>query len=310
MGASRPRGDLPQESNYPQRRRGILLWLLVLGALLLLALLLFGLVRACGTSGSDDEGAGSQGEDTTQEEQASGGADTTGESRAAGEEGGTGAGEAAAAAEIARAQGAEAAAQLQDAQGNPVGTASFADGPNGGAVTVELQQGQRAVTPGEHAIHIHERGDITPDFEAAGEHWNSTDAQHGFDNPEGPHAGDLENIVVNEDGSASYQTTSRLITLAEGANSSLLDSDGSALVIHERADDYQTDPAGDSGDRVAAGIIRAAATGEATVAGETTSGPLPKSGGPAIGSAAVLLPGAALLLGSGILAYAVARRRR
>jgi Copper/zinc superoxide dismutase (SODC) len=139
---------------------------------------------------------------------------------------------------------------------------------------------------------------------------NLTNAQHGFDNPEGPHAGGLENIVVNEDGSASYQATSRLITLAEGADSSLLDSDGSALVIHERADDYRTDPAGDSGDRVAAGIIRAVATGEATAAREITSGPLPKSGGPAIGSAAVLLPGAALLLGFGILAYAVVRPRR
>jgi superoxide dismutase, Cu-Zn family len=280
----------------------------VLGTLLLLALLVFGLVRACGTPGSDDEGAGSQGEDTTQEEEQASSGDTSGESQAAGEEGGIGAEEAAAAVEIARAQGADAAAQLQDAQGNPVGTASFTDVPNGSAVTVELQQGQQAVTPGEHAIHIHERGDITPDFEAAGEHWNPTNAQHGFDNPQGPHAGDLENIVVNEDGSASYQSTSRLITLAGDAESSLLDSDGSALVIHERADDYRTDPAGDSGDRVAAGIIRGAATGEATVAGEMTSGPLPRSGGPTIGS--VLLPAAALLLGSGILAFAVLRRRR
>lgn len=112
---------------------------------------------------------------------------------------------------------------------------------------------------------------------------------------------------MNEDGSASYEMTSGLITLDGGSNS-LLDSDGSALVIHESADDYQTDPAGDSGERVAAGIIREAATGEATAATETTSGPLPKSGGLASGSS-VLLPAAALL-GSGILAYAVVRRRR
>ena len=211
----------------------------------------------------------------------------------------------------AGAQGEQATAQLEDTDGNPVGTANFLEGPQGVTINVTLQPGQRALEPGEHGIHIHEKGDISPDFEAAGEHFNPTNAQHGFNNPQGPHAGDLENIIVNDDGSANYTTTNNRITLSGGENS-ILDSDGSAFVIHQSADDYQTDPAGNSGDRVVAGIIREAATGEATTAGGTTSGPLPKSGGLTIPSGlwpAGLWPAAALLVGSGVLAYAVLRRK-
>jgi len=206
----------------------------------------------------------------------------------------------------AGAQGARASAQLEDTGGNPVGTADFVEEPNGLNIIVNLQPGQQGVEPGVHGIHIHETGDVTPDFEAAGEHFNPTNLQHGFNNPNGPHSGDLENIPVNEDGSASYATTTNLATLSAGPNS-LLDSDGSALVIHAQADDYQTDPSGESGDRDAAGVIREVATGESTAAGDATRGPLPKSGGPTPLSA--LLPAAALVVGSGMLAYAVLRRR-
>ena len=208
---------------------------------------------------------------------------------------------------IAWAQGTNATAQLVDSNGNPVGTAEFVEGPNGLTVTVNLQLGQQAVTPGEHGIHIHRVGSLTPDFEAAGEHFNPTNAQHGFNNSQGPHGGDLENIIVNENGSTSYQTIAPLVTLSGGENA-LLDSDGSALVIHQNADDYQTDPSGESGDRVAAGVIRASATGESTsTAGGMTSGPLPSSGGSIIPS--VFVSAAALLVGSGVLAYALLRRR-
>ena len=200
--------------------------------------------------------------------------------------------------------GGTATAQLEDTEGNPVGTAEFVEGPNGVTITANLQPGQQAVEPGEHGIHFHETGSITPDFEAAGEHFNPTDASHGFNNSEGPHGGDLENIIVNEDGSASYQATAALVTLSGGQNS-LLDSDGSALVIHQSADDYETDPSGESGDRVAAGVITASATGETTTSGEMTGG-LPSSGG---ATPSALLPAAALILGSGILAFAVLRRR-
>ncbi len=208
----------------------------------------------------------------------------------------------------ALAQGAgTATAQLEDTDGNPVGDATFTEGPNGVTINANLQPGQQGVEPGEHGIHIHETGEISPDFEAAGAHFNPTNAQHGFDNSEGPHGGDLENITVNDDGSASYTTTNEGITLSGGQNS-ILDSDGSALVIHQSADDYQTDPSGESGDRVAAGVIRESATGESTAAGGTTSVPLPKSGGLTTLSG-LLLPAAALLVGSGVLAYAILRRR-
>ena len=206
---------------------------------------------------------------------------------------------------VALAQGGgTATAQLEDTDGNTVGDATFTEGPNGVTINANLQPGQQAVEPGEHGIHIHETGSISPDFEAAGKHFNPTNAQHGFNNPEGPHGGDLENITVNPDGSASYTTTDDRITLSGGENS-ILDSDGAALVIHKSADDYQTDPSGESGDRVAAGVIRDSATGETTTREMTTPGgkeKLPSSGGAnillpaAIGAIAVVILGFDLLL--------------
>ena len=112
---------------------------------------------------------------------------------------------------------------------------------------------------------------------------------------------------MNDDGSASYTTTTDRITLSSGSNS-ILDSDGSTLIVHAGSDDQETDPTGETGGRVIAGVIREAATGESTAAGGTTSAPLPKSGGLATLSG-LLLPAAALLLGSGVLAYAILRRR-
>ena len=104
---------------------------------------------------------------------------------------------------IAGAQGPNATAPLEDSDGNPVGTAEVVEGPNGLTLTVNLQPGQQAVTPGEHGIYVHMVGSVTPDFEAAAEHFNATNAQHGFNNPQAPHGGDLENMIVNEHGSAS-----------------------------------------------------------------------------------------------------------
>ena len=193
----------------------------------------------------------------------------------------------------AKAQNAPTAtAQLQDNEGNSAGTATFVETPQGVQITVKLTGG---VEPGVHGLHIHETGDLSSsDFESAGDHFNPTDAEHGFDNPNGPHAGDLENITVNEDGTATYQTTNDRITLSEGSNS-ILDEDGSALVVHEMTDDYSTndDPQsgpGMSGDRAVAGVV------EAGGAGQT----LPDTGGislvPVAAAALLVLAGTGLLV--------------
>jgi superoxide dismutase, Cu-Zn family len=194
----------------------------------------------------------------------------------------------------ALAQGApRATADLEDADGNPVGTAEFVETPRGVEVSVEVEGG---IEPGEKGIHIHETGSIEPDFEAAGDHFNPTDAQHGLENPEGPHAGDLENIVVAEDGTASYRTVNDRITLGEGENS-ILGGDGTALVIHAEPDDQVTDPSGESGDRVAAGVIEPAG-----IAGE-----VPATGGPDPLLAAGALAGA---IAAGLLGLTLVLLRR
>lgn len=199
---------------------------------------------------------------------------------------------------LAAAQGTGASAELEDMDGNPVGTAELTEGLEGVAIVVNLQPGQDAAGPGEHGIHIHETGSVSPDFEAAGEHFNPTGAEHGLQNPNGPHAGDLEEIVVNEDGSASYQTINDRVTLTGGQNA-LLDSDGSTLIIHAGSDDQETDPSGSTGGRVIAGVIQESASGEPTSEGTTASGnqKLPTSGGISLLTLAAFLGAAGLGIG-------------
>ncbi|MBA2375732.1 MAG: superoxide dismutase family protein [Rubrobacter sp.] len=196
----------------------------------------------------------------------------------------------------ASAQQNAAVAELEDADGNPVGTAEFVEGAEGVVISVEVESG---VEPGEHGIHIHENGEIEPDFEAAGDHFNPTDAEHGFDNPDGPHAGDLEGITVSDDGTANYETVNDRITLGEGENS-ILGGGGTALVIHDMPDDNVTDDdpesgPGMSGDRVAAGVIEAD-----DVAAPATE--IPDTGGPGLLAAAGF---AFLAIGALLIAFRV-----
>lgn len=149
------------------------------------------------------------------------------------------------------AVGERAAAPLRDAEGKVLGVALFVQEPQGVRISVTV----KGLSPGEHGIHIHAVGKCEPpDFLSAGPHFNPTNKKHGLNNPEGPHAGDLPNLVVGEDGSAVYEHVTDRVTLTLG-ELSLFDEDGSSLVIHANPDDQITDPAGNSGARVLCGVI-------------------------------------------------------
>jgi Cu-Zn family superoxide dismutase len=110
--------------------------------------------------------------------------------------------------------------------------------------------------PGEHGFHIHQTGRCEPPaFESAGDHLGAAQTAHGFDVPGGPHAGDLRNITVAEDSTATVDQTTGGVSLRGGAVE-LLDDDGSALVVHADPDDYVSQPSGASGDRIACGVIQ------------------------------------------------------
>lgn len=145
-----------------------------------------------------------------------------------------------------------AKAQLTDAQGETVGTVDLTETPNGVLLRLELTGGP----PGEHAFHVHETGQCDPpDFESAGGHFNPDDQQHGLRNSDGPHAGDMPNLHVPDSGELTVEILNTTVTLEKGAPDSLLQEGGTALVIHEGVDDYETDPTGEAGGRLACGVI-------------------------------------------------------
>jgi superoxide dismutase, Cu-Zn family len=147
--------------------------------------------------------------------------------------------------------GLSARAVLQDGQGRTIGQARLQEGPHGVVIQLELEH----APPGTRALHLHEVGRCdAPDFESAGDHFAPGDREHGFLNEQGPHAGDLPNVHIPDSGRLSIEIFARGVTLAAGPRS-LLDGDGTALVLHERADDYKSDPAGEAGDRVACGVV-------------------------------------------------------
>ena len=158
---------------------------------------------------------------------------------------------AAASLAVAQAQEPSTNAVLIDPDGNRIGNVAISQMEQGVRIFAQAE----GVPPGVHAFHIHETGQCeTPDFESAAGHYNPTGEQHGWDNPQGHHAGDLPNVHVHDDGKLAVEYFTDAVTLGEG-ETTLFDEDGSAVVMHEGADDDQTDPAGAAGARIACGVI-------------------------------------------------------
>jgi len=146
-----------------------------------------------------------------------------------------------------------ARANLVDPSGYSVGVADFVEGDLTSGVVIHVRAW--GLTPGRHGMHIYALGSCEkPDFETAGGHFNPFGRKHGLKNPEGPHAGDLPNLTVGPDGRADMTVTNRLVTLRPGKNT-LLGTSGTSLMIHADPDDEVTDPAGNSGPRIACGVI-------------------------------------------------------
>lgn len=153
----------------------------------------------------------------------------------------------------ASAQAASSTVMLKSASG-PAGTAVLTDAPKGLLIHIEAS----GLTPGWHAIHIHEKGDCSDAaFKMAGAHVHAmTPAVHGLLNPAANDQGDLPNIYAAADGSAKADLFTATASLSGAIGAKLLDADGSAIVIHAKPDDYTTQPIGGAGDRVVCGIVK------------------------------------------------------
>lgn len=142
---------------------------------------------------------------------------------------------------------------LIGASGQAVGKAQLAAVPDG--VQIDLQVS--GLTPGAHGFHIHEKSACdAPTFDSAGAHFNPMHKEHGFLNPKGVHAGDLPNLVVDEQGNGHLSTVTKSVVLLPDKPNSLFKPGGTSLVVHEKADDLKTDPSGNSGKRIACGAVK------------------------------------------------------
>jgi Cu-Zn family superoxide dismutase len=140
-----------------------------------------------------------------------------------------------------------------------VGTAMLRETSDGVLIRIELPAKPAGIAPGVHAIHIHEVGKCEPPFNSAGEHFNPMQKRHGFFAKDGRHLGDLPNIHVPTNEPLTVELLAPQLTLDSG-KTGVFDGDGSALVVHRSADNYRTDPAGDSGDRIACAVITASSS--------------------------------------------------
>jgi Cu-Zn family superoxide dismutase len=146
------------------------------------------------------------------------------------------------------------AVTLRDAGGRTVGTAVLTPATEGVQVVLSVN----GLPAGVHGVHVHMTGMCdAPEFTTAGGHFNPTSRQHGFENPNGAHAGDLPNLTVDANGRGSLSGVARGVTLEGSGANSLRKPGGTALMVHATADDYRTDPSGNSGARIACGVIPA-----------------------------------------------------
>lgn len=144
-----------------------------------------------------------------------------------------------------------ATATLRNASGTSLGVVRLESVAGGVRLTGPLN----GLTPGAHGIHLHAVGRCdAPGFASAGDHFNPRNMKHGLVNPEGPHAGDMPSIAADADGRAVVDHTTALVTLGNGGNT-VFDADGTAVVVHASADDQRTDPSGNSGSRIACGVV-------------------------------------------------------
>lgn len=136
---------------------------------------------------------------------------------------------------------------LRNPEGESVGTVEFRESPFGTMLHARL-----AFLPaGIHAFHVHETGECVPPFKSAGGHFNPDSSDHGLMDADGRHAGDMPNIHVPASGIVNVEVFNDSVRLDER----LFDADGAAVVIHEGPDDYETNPAGAAGPRIACGVI-------------------------------------------------------